>query len=382
MSQLFANYNRLPVAFKSGLGCELYDTEGKSYLDFLAGIAVTSLGHSHPSLVNALTHQVSQLLHVSNLYEIPQQEDAAEKLTKHCGAGVLDRVFFCNSGAEANECVIKMARKYAHQNDLPPILTVTHNGFHGRTMATVSATGTPKYHEGFQPMVEGFQFVEFNNLDESLKALETSCGILLEPIQGEGGVIPAEASYLKGLEEACREQNKLFLLDEVQTGIGRTGHWLAAHHYDVQPDAVSLAKGLGSGIPVGVVMAKESLAELMVPGSHGTTFGGNPLASRAVSTVLDTIQEEGLLDNAKIQGAYLQQRLAELKGVEGVRGLGLMVAFVTERPAAEIAQEAFQKGLLVNAVRPHVIRLLPPLVVTSKQIDRAVGILEGLLCPG
>jgi predicted acetylornithine/succinylornithine family transaminase len=380
MSQLFANYNRLPVSFASGSGCSLTDTEGKHYLDFLSGIAVTSLGHSHPKLVEALTKQVSQLLHVSNLYRIPEQEKAAEKLVSLCGKGVLERVFFCNSGAEANECLLKMARKYAHEKGLPPVVTVATNGFHGRTLATVSATGTPKYHEGFAPLVPGFRFVDFNDLSQAVESLEESCAVLLEPVQGEGGVIPAEPDFLLGMEAACREQGKLLLLDEVQTGIGRAGEWLAAHHYGVQPDAVSLAKGLGAGIPVGAVLARTSLAELLQPGSHGTTFGGNPLACQAVCTVLDTILEEGLLEQARTLGTYLKERLWELEGVESVRGLGLMVAAVTTRPGREIAEEAFRRGLLINAVRPQVIRLAPPLIVSKQEIDCAMATLKPILC--
>ena len=376
MSTLFANYNRLPVAFASGNGCKLVDTEGKTYLDFLSGIAVTSLGHSHPRLVRALTEQVQQLLHVSNLYEIPEQESAAKKLVQLCGQENMNRVFFCNSGAEANECLIKLARKYAHKNGLPPTIAVAKNGFHGRTMATVSATGTPKYHEGFAPLVPGFKFVDYNDLEGTLEALKDCCAVMVEPVQGEGGVICAEPDYLKGLEEACLAQGKLLLLDEVQTGIGRTGHWLAAHHYDVKPHAVSLAKGLGAGIPVGAVLAKEELAALLGPGSHGTTFGGNPLASRAVCTVLETMVAEGLLPKAKQLGSYLQEKLSTLAGVKSVRGLGLMVAFVTERPAKEVVEEAFQQGLLLNAVRPQVVRVVPPLVVTELEIDQAIKILE------
>ena len=376
MSKLFANYNRLNVAFESGSGCQLTDTKGATYLDFLSGIAVTSLGHSHPKLVEALTDQIRHLLHVSNLYEIPQQEAAAEKLVEFCG---LDKVFFCNSGAEANECLIKMARKYAHSKGLPPTLTVTHNGFHGRTMATVSATGTPKYQEGFQPLVEGFRFVDFNDIEQALEALKHSCGVLLEPVQGEGGVIPAEPEYLQRLEKECRKQGKLFLLDEVQTGIGRTGHWLAAHHYKVTPHAVSLAKGLGAGIPVGAVLATEELSALMGPGSHGTTFGGNPLAARAVTTVLETIESEGLLENARDMGDYFRSQLSGLEGVSSVRGLGLMLATVTEKPARDLAAQCLEKGLLINAVRDNVLRFCPPLVVRREEIDRAVAILRGEL---
>lgn len=381
MSNLFANYKRASVKFQSGSGCFLYDEGGKEYLDFLSGIAVCNLGHSHPKLVAALNAQVSRLLHVSNLYEIPEQEEAARKLVELCGLN-LDRVFFCNSGAEANECLIKMARKYAHAKGLSPQLVVAKNGFHGRTLATVSATGTPKYHEGFAPLVPGFKFVDYNNLDQALDALESSCGILLEPVQGEGGVIPADREYLQKLEQTCRKQGKLFLLDEVQTGIGRTGYWLAAHHYNVNPDALSLAKGLGSGIPVGAVMARKELSELMTPGSHGTTFGGNPLAATAVATVLNTIQEEGLLEHVSIVGETLQESLRALPGVKSVRGLGLMAAAITERSAAEIAEEAFQMGLLVNAVRPNALRLTPPLVVQEHHIKRAVEILGPIMAGG
>ena len=258
----------------------------------------------------------------------------------------------------------------------PPSLVVTHNGFHGRTLATVSATGTPKYQDGFQPLVAGFQFVEYNNLQETLAALENCCGVLLEPVQGEGGVIPADPAYLKAVEKACIEQGKLFLLDEVQTGIGRTGHWLAAHHYEVSPHAVSLAKGLGSGIPVGAVLATEELSSLMGPGTHGTTFGGNPLAARAVSTVLETIENEGLRENAAEQGEYFRSKLLQLEGVQEVRGVGLMLAAVTLQPAKEVAQACLEGGLLINAVRDNVLRFVPPLVVSRQEIDQAVSILS------
>jgi len=381
MSHLFANYKRLPVSFLSGSGCWLKGNDGKDYLDFLSGIAVTSLGHSHPKMVEALTAQVEKLLHVSNLYEIPEQERAAELLVETCGNGHLDRVFFCNSGAEANECLLKLARKYAHSKGLPPQVLVTTNGFHGRTLATVSATGTPKYHEGFAPLVSGFSFVDYNDTEAALKALDECCAVLVEPIQGEGGVIPAEGEFLSALEQACKAQDKLFLLDEVQTGVGRTGHWLAAQHYGVQPHAVSLAKGLGSGMPVGAVLAKAELAELLGPGTHGTTFGGNPLACRAVTTVVETIGAEKLLDNAREMGEYLRKRLLALAGITEVRGVGLMLAAVTERPAGEIVEAAFQKGLLANAVRPQVIRFAPPLVVKEQEIEQAIDILGSVLTP-
>lgn len=381
MSNLFANYNRLPVSFESGRGCRLTDTEGKCYLDFLSGIAVSNLGHSHPKMVAALTRQVQKLLHVSNLYQIPEQEAAASLLVEKCGQGRLDRVFFCNSGAEANECLLKLSRRYAAEKGLPPVVTVFHNGFHGRTLATVSATGTPKYHEGFAPLMPGFCFVDFNDLEGALASLESSCAVLVEPIQGEGGVIPAEAPFLRGLERACREQGKLLFLDEVQTGIGRTGEWLAAHHYGVEPDAVSLAKGLGGGVPVGAVLARAELAALLPPGTHGTTFGGNPLACAAVRVVLETVDSEGLLESARERGRYLAEKLADLEGITEVRGLGLMLAASTEEPAGEVVARCLEQGLILNAVRPHALRIVPPLVVTREEIDEAVNILERALCP-
>lgn len=378
MSHLFANYNRLGVAFESGRGCWLKATDGREFLDFLSGIAVTSLGHSHPRLVQALQQQVGRLLHVSNLYQIPEQEKAGTLLSRVCEQ---ERAFFCNSGAEANECLIKLARRYAHREGLPPIITVTHNSFHGRTLATVSATGNPKYQEGFAPLVEGFDFVDFNDLEAAQASLQNSCAVLVEPIQGEGGVVPAETDYLRGLQDFCRQHGRLFLLDEVQTGIGRTGRWLAAQHFGVKADAVALAKGLGGGVPVGAVLTSESLSGLLGPGSHGTTFGGNPLASVAVSTVLEVIEQEGLMERARSMGKLLREGLEALPGVEQVRGIGLMLALVTEQPAAEIVERAYQKGLLLNAVRPHAIRLAPPLVVEEEEVEKALKILEVCLCP-
>jgi acetylornithine aminotransferase len=377
MSWLFANYKRAEVAFESGSGVTLYDTNGKAYLDFLSGIAVSSLGHSHPRLVAALKEQVGKLLHVSNLYTIPTQEAAGQKLCQVCG---FDKAFFCNSGAEANEALIKIARRYAHQEGLPPVMVVAHNSFHGRTMATLSATGNLKYQENFHPLLEGFRFVDFNDTAQALEALEGACGILLEPVQGEGGVVPADPAYLKAVEEACRNSKKLFFLDEVQTGIGRTGEWLAAHHYGVKPDAVALAKGLGGGVPVGAVLASNALAGLLPPGAHGTTFGGNLLASTAALTVLETIEAEDLLVHAREMGAYLREQLMTLPGAKEVRGLGLLVAVELESEAGPVAEACLKSGLLINAVRPTALRLAPPLVVTRGDIDRAITHLEDAIC--
>lgn len=377
MSSLFANYKRAAVAFDHGKGVTLYDESGKEYLDFLSGIAVSSLGHAHPKLTAALQEQVGKLLHVSNLYTIPRQEAAARKLTEVCG---FDKAFFCNSGAEANEALIKMARRYAHANGLPPVIVVANNSFHGRTLATVSATGNTKYQENFHPLVEGFRFVDFNDTRATLDALENACAVLLEPVQGEGGVVPADPAYLQAVEQACRFQKKLFFLDEVQTGIGRTGEWLAAQLYKVKPDAVALAKGLGGGVPVGAVLASDALAALLPPGSHGTTFGGNLLASTAALTVLETIEEEGLLDNAKRMGEYLREQLLGLPGAKEVRGMGLLQAVELDVDAAAVAETCLQSGLLINAVRPTALRLAPPLVVSKGDIDRAITHLEDAIC--
>lgn len=377
MSALFGNYKRAEVAFEHGQGVTLYDGSGKAYLDFLSGIAVTSLGHSHPRLVAALQEQVGKLLHVSNLYTIPRQEQAARKLTEVCG---FDQAFFCNSGAEANEALIKIARRYAHQQGLPPVIVVANNSFHGRTMATLSATGNPKYQENFQPLLEGFRFVDFNDTRQALDALEDACAILLEPVQGEGGVVPADPAYLQAVENACRFSGKLFLLDEVQTGIGRTGEWLAAHRYGVKPDAVALAKGLGGGVPVGAVLASEALAALLPPGAHGTTFGGNLLASTAVLTVLETIEEEGLLAHAREMGEVLREELLTLPGAREVRGMGLLLAVELDVEAGPVAEACLRAGLLVNAVRPTALRLAPPLIVTRGDIERAITHLEDAIC--
>lgn len=373
MSSLFENYKRADIAFERGLGTTLYDSQGKAYLDFLSGIAVTSLGHSHPKLVSALQEQVGKLLHVSNLYTIPRQEQAAVELCRRCG---FDRAFFCNSGAEANEALLKMARRYAHDNGLPPVVVVAHNSFHGRTLATLSATGNPKYKEGFHPLLEGFRFVDFNDTQATLQALQGACAVLLEPVQGEGGVVPADPAYLQAVENACRFEKKLFMLDEVQTGIGRTGEWLAAQLYGVKPDAVALAKGLGGGVPVGAVLASQALSELLPPGTHGTTFGGNLLASTAALTVLQTIAEEELLSNVREQGDYLREQLLELPGAKEVRGMGLLLAVELDVEAAGVAEACLKAGLLVNTVRPHALRLAPPLVVTREEIDRAIVCLE------
>lgn len=371
---LFANYKRADVCFERGEGVWLYDTTGQRYLDFLGGIAVSSLGHAHPALVKAIQEQAGKLLHVSNLYRIPEQEAAGWTLAQLCR---MDRVFFCNSGAEANECLLKMARRYAAQKGLPADVVVFENSFHGRTLATTSATGNPKYQEGYQPLLPGFRFAPYNDLPAALAALEHGCAVLLEPIQGEGGVVPADPAFLWELQSACRAAGKLLLLDEVQTGVGRTGEWLAAHHYGLEPDAVAVAKGLGGGVPVGAALAREKLASLITPGSHGTTFGGNPLAMAAVLAVLENVD----LERVRVVGAYLKERLECIPGVREVRGHGLLLGVELEVPAGPVADACLSAGLLVNAVRPNTLRLAPPLILTRQEVDHGMKIIKDCLCP-
>jgi acetylornithine/N-succinyldiaminopimelate aminotransferase len=374
---LFANYKRIDVAFSHGRGCRLFDTEGNSYLDFLAGIAVSSLGHAHPKLIKAITDQAQRYLHVSNLYRIPEQEEAAARLCKVTG---LDRAFFCNSGAEANEALIKLSRRYAHKHGLPPAIMVAQNGFHGRTMGALAATtSNPKYHEGFEPLLQGVVPVPYNDLPAALAALDSVAAVLMEPIQGEGGVVNGQPAFLQGLEAACKERGRLFMLDEVQTGIGRTGRWLAAQGMGLKPHAVALAKGMGGGIPVGAVLATTEVSELLGPGSHGTTFGGNPLAMAAVNAVLATIQEEDLLANVLAMSEHLRIELARLPGVLEVRGSGLLVGVELACPADGIVEACFQQGLLLNAVRPKTLRLAPPLIVSEAEVDEAVSSLDSAL---
>jgi acetylornithine aminotransferase/acetylornithine/N-succinyldiaminopimelate aminotransferase len=385
---LFQNYVRAPLAFTHGRGAKLYDAAGREYLDFIGGIATSCLGHAHPKLVGAIAEQAGRYIHVSNLFRIPEQERAARLLVDASRATVkgrnlgLDRVFFCNSGTEANEAAIKIARK---RGSAWPMgggsgggtnrheIIVTHKSFHGRTLGSLAATGNPRYHQGFGPLPQGFVFVEYNDLAAARAAVnEKTCAVLVEPVLGESGVIPADPEYLRGLEALCRERDLLFLLDEVQTGVGRTGSMFAFHHYGVQPDVVTLAKALGGGVAVGAVLAREEIALLLVPGDHGSTFGGNALATAAVAAVMETIHDQGLVENARAMGERLRAGLATVDGVTEVRGLGLLVAAELQTEAGPVAARALENGLLINAVRPTSIRMAPPLIVTAAEIDRGV----------
>ena len=378
---LFANYKRAPVAFSHGDGALLWDRQGREVLDFMGGIAVSSLGHNHPALTDAIKRQAGRYLHVSNLYEIPEQERAGRMLVEATG-GVLDRAFFCNSGAEAVEAAIKLVRRHAYDRDgsgeRHKIVTA-EGGFHGRTLGALAATGTPAYQVGFGPMPGGFAAVPFGDLEAAAAEIDdTACAVLFEAIQGEAGVIEPPAGYLEGLQALCRERGVLFVLDEVQTGIGRLGSAFGFQHYGLEPDVITLAKGLGGGVPVGAVLAKEEIAAVLVPGTHGTTFGGNPLACAAVVAVLETVLEPDFLERVTRAGEYLRALLGQLGAgglVTEVRGQGLMTAIECTPDAPDVVNRCLEGGLIVQAPRPHSIRMLPPLVVHDLEIERAVGIL-------
>jgi acetylornithine aminotransferase len=372
---LMQTYARLPVAFQRGEGPWLIDADQQRYLDALSGIAVCNLGHAHPAVASAVADQARQLLHTSNLYRLPTQEALAQRL---CALTGMEAAFFANSGAEANEAAIKLARLHAHRRGIAnPVIVVAENAFHGRTLATLTATGNRNAQAGFEPLVAGFLRVPYNDL-ESLQALAESrsdvAAVLVEPIQGEGGVVPAGNEYLLGVRALCDRHGWLMMLDEVQTGIGRTGRFLASQHAGVSADVVTLAKALGNGVPIGACLARGEAAETFRPGSHGSTFGGNPLAARAALAVLETLQGEALIERAASLGerllARLRDGLAGCDGVVDVRGRGLMLGVELDRPCAELVSRALERRLLINVTAQRVIRLLPPLILTDAQADR------------
>jgi acetylornithine aminotransferase len=379
-SALMGTYNRLPVAFERGDGVWLWDTAGKRYLDALSGIAVCGLGHAHAAVRDAVADQAGTLVHTSNLYRIPLQERLGERL---CAAAGMERVFFANSGAEANEAALKLARLHAHRNGVErPTVLVMENAFHGRTLATLTATGNRKAQAGFEPLVQGFVRVPYDDIG-AIETAATNCrdivAVLVEPIQGEGGVVVPAADYLPRLRELCDRHGWLLMLDEIQTGMGRTGRLFAHQHAGIQPDVMTLAKGLGNGVPIGACLARGAAAEVLGPGSHGSTFGGNALACRAALAVLDTIEEQALAANAGAVGASLIDRLrgalATLPGIVSIRGRGLMIGVELDRPCAELVSTALEQGLLINVTAGNVIRLLPPLILTA---DQAAQIADGV----
>ena len=369
-------YKRLPVRFVKGEGVYLYDDQGRKYLDFLAGIAVNVLGYADPELTKAICDQAQSLLHISNLFENPWQEDLAKELVDSFWTS--GKVFFCNSGAEANEGAIKLARRYFYEKGEKRYRIITfYSSFHGRTFGAMSATAQEKIQKGFEPLLEGFDYAELNNFDSVLKALKKeTAGIMLEVIQGEGGIREAEGEFLQKIQELCRKEGLLLIVDEVQTGIGRTCKFYAYDHYSLQPDIITLAKGLGGGVPIGAVLAKDEVAKAFRAGSHGSTFGGNPLACRASMVVVRRVRE--LLPQVQRVGEYFKRKLQEL-GVGKVRGRGLMLGLELERNCSELVQKALEKGLVINCTAEKVLRLVPPLIVEEKHIDQAIEILRHIL---
>ena len=377
-------YNRQSDAtlfIKRGEGAYVWDDAGNRYLDFVSGLAVNNLGHCHPEVVKAVTRQTEKLMHTSNLYYTEPQIQLAELLVN---ASCADKVFFCNSGAEANEAAIKLARKYGKANrgaGVHEIITANRS-FHGRTLATVTATAQPKYHQGFEPMVPGFHYAEFNNLDSFASLVnEQTCAIMVEPVQGEGGVYPAQAEFLQGLRNLCDEHGLLLIFDEVQSGIGRTGTLLASEHYGVEPDVFTLAKGLGGGLPIGVMAAKGAPADTLVPGDHASTFGGNPVVCAAASAVLTVLLENGFLPHVQKMGQYFINKLKNIPYANTVeiRGLGLFIGMEIAGDGAQVAKACQDEGLLINCIGGKVLRFLPPLIVEEEQIDAAVNVIQKAL---
>ncbi|CAG0979903.1 acetylornithine/N-succinyldiaminopimelate aminotransferase [Rhodocyclaceae bacterium] len=382
MSHLMNTYARLPVAFTHGQGAKVFDESGRSYLDALAGIAVSTLGHAHPRLVKAIADQAGRILHASNIYRIREQEQLGDRLAALSG---MDEVFLCNSGCEANEAAIKLARMFGHQKGIDsPAIVVMEKAFHGRTLATLSATGNRKVQAGFEPLVGGFVRVPFDDLAavENIAA-NNVVAVLLEPIQGEGGINVAHPEYLQGLRRICDERGWLLMFDEIQCGLGRTGYWFACQHAGVKPDVMTLAKGLGSGVPIGACLATGPAAGVFKPGNHGSTFGGNPLACTAALTTLAVIEEEGLLHRAAALGEKLRAdfagALAGQAGIVSIRGDGLMIGIELDRPCGELVTRALERGLLINVTAERVVRLLPALVFTDKDAQELVSILSTLI---
>jgi len=382
MSHLMNTYARQPVTFTHGEGAWLWDVNGKRYLDALSGIAVNTLGHAHPRFTAALSAQIGKLIHISNLYQVREQELVADKL---CELSGMQEVFLCNSGCEANEAAIKLARMYGNQRGIEtPTIIVMEKAFHGRTLATLSATGNRKVQAGFEPLVKGFVRVPYDDLDAIRQVAAHTpniVAVLVEPIQGEGGIRTPDISYLQGLRKICDEHEWLLMLDEVQCGLGRTGKWFAFQHTGIMPDVMTLAKGLGSGVPVGACLAAGKAAGTFKPGNHGSTFGGNPLASTAALTTLNIMEQDKLLDHAAKLGAWLKQqlqtRLGGLKGVITVRGQGLMLGIELDKPCGALVGKALEKGLLINVTADNVVRLLPSLIFSEAEAQQLLD----LLCP-
>jgi len=382
MSHVMNTYARLPIAFSHGQGAWLWDTEGRRYLDALSGIAVNTLGHAHPRFTAALSEQIGKLIHCSNIYQVREQELLADKL---CGLSNMQEAFFCNSGCEANEAAIKLARMYGHKREIEsPAIIVMEKAFHGRTLATLSATGNRKVQAGFEPLVSGFVRVPYNDLEAIRQVAQHNSNVvavLVEPIQGEGGVRTLDVVYLQQLRNICDEHNWLLMLDEVQCGMGRTGKWFAFQHSGILPDVMTLAKGLGSGVPIGACLAAGKAAGTFQPGNHGSTFGGNPLACTAGLATLNIMGQDKLLAHAENLGNFIRQGLAAalqgINGVKEIRGQGLMLGIELDRPCGDLVKQALAQGLLTNVTADNVIRLLPALTMSQGEAQQLLDI----LCP-
>jgi acetylornithine/N-succinyldiaminopimelate aminotransferase len=375
-------YARLPVAFVRGEGAWLFDAEGKRYLDGLSGIAVNTLGHAHPRFTAALSEQISKLIHCSNVYQVREQEQLADKL---CSLSNMQEVFFCNSGCEANEAAIKLARMYGHKQGIEsPAIIVMEKSFHGRTLATLSATGNRKVQAGFEPLVSGFVRVPYNDLEAIRHVAQHNSNVvavLVEPIQGEGGIRTLDVAYLQQLRELCDEHDWLLMLDEVQCGMGRTGKWFAYQHTSILPDVMTLAKGLGSGVPIGACLTAGNAAGTLQPGNHGSTFGGNPLACVAGLTTLNIMEQDNLLAHAESLGQFIRQGIATAlqgaKGIKEIRGQGLMIGIELDKPCGDLVKQALDQGLLINVTADNVVRLLPSLIMSQDEAQQLLNI----LCP-
>jgi acetylornithine aminotransferase len=376
-------YKRFPIVVEKGKGCTLWDTDGKQYTDFVAGIAVCNLGHAHPGVSKALSLQANTLFHVSNLYYTIPQVELASRLTENSFA---DRVFFCNSGAEANEAAIKLARKYFKEKGESGryrIISMEHS-FHGRTMATLSATGQDKIKQGFEPVLEGFDCVPFNDINALRSKIgPSSCAVLIEPIQGEGGVRCPDPGYLESVRQVCNETGILLIFDEIQTGIGRTGKFFAYEHFGIAPDIMTLAKALANGLPIGAMLAREEIADAFGPGSHASTFGGTPVVTSASLEVMRVLLEENIIDHCKKVGVYFNERLSWLKSrhelIEDVRGMGLLLGMKLKIEGDPIVASCMEKGFLINCIQGNILRFIPPLIIKKEEIDALVSCLDEIL---
>lgn len=378
-----ATYQRFPVAFEKGRGCQLWDTAGRSYTDFVAGIAVCNLGHAHPRISKAVSRQIETLLHVSNLYYTLPQVDLAAWLVENSFA---DRVFFGNSGAEANEAAIKLARKYFKDRgeaDRFRIITMERS-FHGRTLATLSATGQEKIRKGFDPVLAGFDFVPFNDtLALNARIGPSTCAVIMEPIQGEGGVRSADENYLKTVRQICDETGTLLIFDEIQTGMGRTGQLFAYQHFGIEPDIMTLAKALANGLPIGAMLARETIATAFGPGAHASTFGGTPLVTSAALEVCKILVDDGVIEKGKTTGAYFKEKLLALKDrhaiIEDVRGRGLLLGMKLKIDGAPVVKQCMQNGFLINCIQDRILRFIPPLIISKAEIDQLMACLDKIL---